>query len=76
MILAVPTFEYVIKDEAGELLGTYTSTDEPPMKGAVMTLENIPAWAAVEVLGVTMLLTEQHNTVTLKVRRAEVPPTA
>ena len=71
MVLEVQTFEYVVKNEAGEILGEYTSTDEPPMKGDVIYLSNLPAWEAAEVLGVTMLLTKQDNQVVLKVRPVE-----
>ena len=73
MLLAVQTFDYVVKDEEGRIVGTYTSTDEPPMKGDVIDLSNLPPWKAVEVLGVTMMLTEQVNTVTLKVRPIDAP---
>jgi hypothetical protein len=71
MVLEVQTFEYVVKNEEGEILGEYTSTDEPPMKGDVIYLSNLPAWEAAEVLGVTMLLTKQDNQVVLKVRPVE-----
>jgi hypothetical protein len=71
MILEVQTFDYVVKDEGGEIIGRYTSTDEPPMKGDVIDLTNLPHWEAAEVLGVTMLLTKQDNSVVLKVRPAE-----
>jgi hypothetical protein len=70
MMPGVQMFDYVVKDEGGEIIGTYTSTDEPPMKGNIIDLSNLPAWEAAEVLGVTMLLTEQDNTVVLKVRPA------
>lgn len=68
MMLEAQTFEYVVKDEEGEVLGTYTSTDEPPVKGDTIELSNIPDWEAAEVLGVTMLLTKRDSTVELKVR--------
>jgi hypothetical protein len=71
MVLEVQTFDYVVKDEDGEIIGKYTSTDEPPLKGDIIDLSNLPHREAVEVLGVTMLLTEQDNTVILKVRPAE-----
>jgi len=64
-------FDYVVKDEDGEILGKYTSTDEPPMKGDIIDLSKLPQCEAVEVLGVTMLLTDQENSVVLKVRPAE-----
>ena len=71
MILAVQTFDYVVKDEDGEIIGKYTSTDEPPMKGEIIDLSNLSHWEAAEVLGVTMMLTDHDNTVVLKVRPAE-----
>ena len=71
MILEVQTFDYVVKDEDGEIIGKYTSTDEPPMKGDIIDLSKLPPWEAAEVLGVTMTLTDHDNTVVLKVRPAE-----
>jgi len=71
MIPEIQKFEYVVKDEEGEVIGTYTSTDVPPMKGDIIDLSKLPDWEAVEVLGVTMMLTDQVNTVVLKVRPAE-----
>ena len=71
MMLETQTFDYVVKDEAGEILGEYTSTDEPPMRGDVIDLSNLPPWQAAEVLGVTMMLTKHDNTVILKVRPKE-----
>jgi hypothetical protein len=70
MMLGIQTFDYVVKDEDGELIGTYTSTDEPPMKGDIIDLSNLPPWGDAEVLGVTMMLTDHDNTVVLKVRPA------
>jgi hypothetical protein len=70
MMLGIQTFDYVVKDEDGELIGTYTSTDEPPMKGDIIDLSNLPRWGDAEVLGVTMMLTDHDNTVVLKVRPA------
>ena len=70
MVLETQTFEYIVKDEAGEVLGGYTSTDEPPMKGDIVYLSSFPNWDAAEVLGVSMLLAKQHNTIVLKVRPA------
>jgi len=70
MMLEVPAFDYVVKDEDGELLGEYTSTDEPPMKGDIIDLSNLPHWKAAEVLAVTMLLTKRDNTIVLRVRPA------
>jgi len=71
MILEVQTFDYVVKDENGKIIGNYTSTDEPPMKGEIIDLPNLPHAEAAEVLGVTMMLTDHDNTVVLKVRPAE-----
>lgn len=70
MMLEAQTFDYVLKDEDGEILGTYTSTDEPPVKGDVIDLPSLPDLEAAEVLGVTMMLTKEDNTVELKVRPA------
>ena len=67
-MLEVQTFDYVVKDEDGEILGKYSSTDEPPMKGDMIDLSSFPHWEAAEVLGVTMMLTVHDNTVVLKVR--------
>jgi len=63
-------FEYILKDENGETIGEYTSTDEPPMQGDIIYLSNIPGWKAAEVLGSSILLTRRDNTVVLKVRPA------
>ena len=71
MVLEVQTFDYVLKDENGEIIGEYTSTDEPPMRGDLINLSNFPPWEAAEVLGVTMMITKHDNTVVLKVRPAE-----
>ncbi len=71
MIPEAQKFEYVVKDEDGEILGKYTSTDEPPMKGDILDLSKLPHCEAVEVLGVTMMLTDHDNNVVLKVRPAE-----
>gem|GEM_PF-3763517 len=67
-MLEAQTFDYVVKDEDGEILGTYTSTAEPPMKGDIIDLSNLPHGEAAEVLGVTMMLTKHDNTVVLHVR--------
>ena len=67
-MLEAQTFDYVVKDQDGEILGTYSSTAEPPMKGDIIDLSIPPHWEAAEVLGVTMLLTKQDNTVVLNVR--------
>jgi hypothetical protein len=71
MMPEVQTFDYVVKDEDGEIIGKYISTDEPPMKGDIIDLSKIPHWEAAEVLGVTMVLTKHDNTVVLKVQPAE-----
>ena len=71
MMLEIQTFDYVVKDEDGEIIGKYTSTDEPPMKGEIIDLSKLPHWETAEVLGVTMMLTDHDNTVILKVRPAE-----
>jgi hypothetical protein len=71
MMLEVQTFDYVVKGEDGEILGTYTSNAEPPQKGDIIDLSNIPPWKDAEVLGVTMMLTEHDNTVVLKVHPVE-----
>ena len=68
MMLEAQTFDYVVKDQDGEILSKYSSTDEPPMKGDMIDLSNLPHWEAAEVLGVTMMLTKHDNTVVLKVR--------
>ena len=70
-MLEAQTFDYVVKDEAGEILGEYTSSDEPPMRGDIINLSNLPPWETAEVVGVTMMLTRHDNTVVLKVRPAE-----
>ena len=67
-MLETQTFDYVVKDEDGEILSMYTSTDEPPVKGDIIDLSNLPRWEAAEVLGVTMMLTKHDNTVVLNVR--------
>jgi hypothetical protein len=70
-MLEAQTFDYVVKDEAGEILGEYTSSDEPPMRGDIINLSNLPPWETAEVVGVTMMLTRHDNTVVLKVRPSE-----
>ena len=70
MMLEAQTFDYVVKDEDGEILGNYSSTAEPPMKGEMIELSSLPRWEAAEVLGVTMMLTKHDNTVVLTVRPA------
>lgn len=71
MVLEVPTFQYILKNEAGETIAGYTSTDEPPVKGDVIKLHNIQDWESAEVLGVTMMLAKHYNMVVLKVRPAD-----
>jgi hypothetical protein len=73
MALGVEMFEYVVKDEGGEILGEYTSTEEPPMKGDILDLSNLPHGETAEVLAVTMLLTRHDNLVVLTVRPAGDP---
>jgi len=73
MVLEVPTFQYIVKNEAGETIGGYNSTDEPPARGDVIQLHNILNWDFAEVLGVTLLLAKHYNRVILKVRRANMP---
>jgi hypothetical protein len=70
MMPEATVFEYVVKDGDGEILSAYLSTEEPPMKGDIIDLSNIPDWEAAEVLGVTMMLTKQDNTVVVRVRPA------
>ena len=74
MMLETPTFDYVVKAENGESIGTYTSKTEPPMKGETIDLSKLPPWQTAEVLGVTMTLTDQGNTVIMTVRPVETPP--
>ena len=71
MMLNVQVFHYVVKNEDGQIIGKYTSTEEPPMRGELIDLEQFPHWEAAEVLGVTMLLSDHDNTVVLKVRPAD-----
>ncbi len=70
MVIEVQTFQYTVQNEAGESIGSYTSTDEPPAKGDVIKFSDIPNWEFAEVLGVTMLLTKHYNMIVLKVRPA------
>jgi len=71
MMLEVQTFQYIVQNEAGETIGEYTSTDEPPVKGDVITLSTIDHRESAEVLGVTMMLSKHSNLIMLKVRPAE-----
>ena len=68
MMLEPQKFDYVLKDADGEIISKYSSTTEPPMKGDIIELSNLPHWEAAEVLGVTMMLTKHDNTVVLNVR--------
>ena len=68
MMLEAQKFDYVVKDEDGEVLGTYTSADEPPVKGDRIDLSSLPDCQAAEVLGVTMILTKHDSTVVVRVR--------
>lgn len=70
-MLEVPTFQYIVQNEAGEILGEYSSADEPPAKGDVIKLPAFSHWESAEVLGVTMMLAKHYNTVVLKVRPAD-----
>ena len=73
MVLEVETFQYIVKNEAGETIGGYTSSDEPPLKGDVIKLHDIHDWDFAEVLGVTMMLAKHYNMIVLKVRPADRP---
>ena len=42
MMLEAQTFDYVVKDQDGEILGKYSSTDELPMKGEMIDLSSLP----------------------------------
>ena len=70
-MLEVQTFQYVVENEVGETIGGYISTDEPPVKGDVIRLHDIPDWDSAEVLGVTMMLSKYYNRIVLKVRPAD-----
>lgn len=67
-MIEVEMFQYVVQNEVGEIIGGYTSTDEPPVKGDVIRLNDIPDWESAEVMGVTMMLSKHSNTIVLKVR--------
>ncbi len=71
MVLEVQTFQYIVQNEAGETIGGYTSTDEPPAKGDVIKLHDIRNWESAKVLGVTMMLAKHYNMIVLKVRPAD-----
>jgi hypothetical protein len=70
-MLEVQTFQYIVENEVGETIGGYISTDEPPVKGDVIRLHDIPDWDSAEVLGVTMMLSKHYNRIVLKVRPAD-----
>jgi hypothetical protein len=74
MVLEAQTFQYIVQDEAGETISGYTSTDEPPLQGDVITLQGLPSWESAEVVGVTMMLSKQYNMVVVKVRPANGYP--
>jgi len=67
-MIEVEMFQYVVQNEVGEIIGGYTSTDEPPVKGDVIRLNDIADWDSAEVMGVTMMLSKHSNTIVLKVR--------
>jgi hypothetical protein len=71
MMLEVQTFQYSVQNEAGETIGEYTSTDEPPVSGDVIKLADVHDCESAEVLGVTMMLSKQSNIIVLKVRPAD-----
>jgi hypothetical protein len=70
-MIEVEMFQYVVQNEVGEIIGGYTSTDEPPVKGDVIRLNDIGDWDSAEVMGVTMMLSKHSNTIVLKVRPAD-----
>jgi hypothetical protein len=70
-MIEVQTFQYVVQNEFGETIGGYSSTDEPPVKGDVINLHDIPDCDSAEVLGVTMMLSKHYNRIVLKVRPAD-----
>ena len=70
-MIEVEMFQYVVQNEVGEIIGGYISTDEPPVKGDVIRLNDIPDWDSAEVMGVTMMLSKHSNTIVLKVRPAD-----
>ena len=67
-MIEVEMFQYVVQNEVGEIIGGYTSTDEPPEKGDVIRLNDIADCDSAEVMGVTMMLSKHSNTIVLKVR--------
>ena len=71
MVLEVQTFQYIVQNEAGETIGGYNSTDEPPVTGDVIQLPDVRNWEAAEVLGVTMMLSKHYNMIVLKVKPAD-----
>ena len=73
MVLDIETFDYIVKDEEGEIVGGYSSSEEPPLKGDLLHIANTRHWDWVEVLSVSMLLGKNDNQVVLKVRRVDIP---
>jgi len=71
MVPEAQTFQYIVQNESGETISGYTSTDEPPLKGDVIKLQDIRNWESAEVLGVTMMLSKHYNMIVLKVRPAD-----
>lgn len=73
MVMDIETFEYIVKDEDGEIVGGYNSSDEPPLKGDIIHIPNARHWDWVEILAVSMLLGKHDNEVVLKVRKVDIP---
>ena len=73
MVMDIETFEYIVKNEDEEIVGGYTSSEEPPMKGEILHLANLHHWDWVEILAVSMLLGKHENQVVLKVRKVDIP---
>jgi len=68
MSIVNQVYEYLIRDEEGNNLGEYTSTDFPPFKGNIIRLNNIPNHEYAEVVGVVWMPSRETNTVVLKVK--------
>ena len=69
-------YRYVIKNEDGEQIGEYTTSEFPPFKGNVINLQNIPRYEYAEVVGVVWMTDKESNVVILKVKpsiRARLP---
>ena len=73
MVMDIEVFEYIVKDEDEEIVGGYTSSEEPPMKGDIIHIANTRQWDWVEILAVSMLLGKHDNQVVLKVRKVDLP---